>query len=602
LSVERPRPRLRDILRVARALKLVWAVAPGRASVGIVLTILQGVLPAAAAWLTKIIVDAVAQGVGGQDPESVFRHVALLIVLAGGVALAAVLLRSAQTLVDETLGQVVSDHVTDLIHARSVAVDLEYYENPRYHDALYRAQQEAPYRPSSIVKNLTATGQALVTLVAMVCLLLTLHWLVGLVVLAAAVPTAIVRLHFSGRLYTWKRRRTEMERQSYYVHWLLTDSTHAKEVRLLGLGQKLRDRYLQLRGQLRRESLGLARQRSVSEVLAGAAAVFLTFGAFAYVAWRAVGGAITVGMMVLYYQAFQASLNSLQSIMRGLAALYEDSLFLTDYDEFMNLEPHVLSPAKPRPMPVQMTTGISFEKVSFGYPDTLRTALREVSLTIRPGEVTALVGPNGSGKTTAVKLLCRLYDPSGGRITLDGVDLRDFDLVELRRHLSVTFQDFAHYQFTARENINLGDVDVEATDPAITRAAIDTGAHETILRLREGYETVLGKWFEGGEELSAGEWQRIALARTFLRRANILVLDEPASALDPQAEWDVFQHLKELAKERAILVVSHRFSAVRSADQIYVFDQGRIVESGTHDNLVARGGHYARMNRVQTEA
>jgi ATP-binding cassette subfamily B protein len=584
LSDERPRPRPRDVLRVGRTLRLVWSVARGWSSASLALTVLQGALPAAAVWLTKLIVDAVTQSVGGDDPGASFRHIALLIVLAGGLALAAVLLRSAQALVDETLGQVVSDHVTDLIHARSVAVDLEYYENPRYHDALYRAQQEAPYRPSAIVKNLTSTGQALISLAAMVALLFTLHWLVGLVILAAAIPAAVVRVHFSGKLYSWKRRRTEIQRRSYYMHWLLTDSSHAKEVRTLALGRRLRDEYVKLRGQLRRESLVLAGRRSLAELLAGAVAVLATFGAFGYVAWRAFKGAITVGMMVLYYQAFQTSLGSLQAVMRGLAALYEDSLFLSDYDEFMSLEPHVLSPAKPRPLPLPLTRGVSFEDVSFSYPDTKRTALKDISLTVRPGEVTALVGVNGSGKTTIIKLLCRLYDPSAGRITLDGLDLRELDLVTLRRQMSVLFQDFGQYQFTAQENIGLGDTDVEASSPAIEEAARDAGAHETILGLRDGYSTVLGKWFEGGEELSAG------------------VLDEPASALDPQAEWDVFQHLKAVARERAVLVVSHRFSTVRNADRIYVFDQGRLVESGTHGQLVALGGHYCRMNRAQDSA
>jgi ATP-binding cassette subfamily B protein len=601
LPDERLRPRPRDILRVGRALKLVWSIARGWTTISIALTIVQGVLPAASIWITKLIVDAVAQGVGGQDSGSLFRHVALLIALAGGVALAAMLLRSAQTLVDETLGQVVSDHVTDLIHARSVAVDLEYYENPRYHDALYRAQQEAPYRPASIVKNLTATGQSLVSLMTMVALLLTLHWLVGLVVLVAAVPAAVVRLHFSGKMYLWKRRRTEMERRSYYVHWLLTDSGHAKEVRSFALGPLLRGQYTRFRDQLRRESLGLAKHRSLAELMAGAAAVIATFGAFAYIAWRAVEGAITVGMMVLYYQAFQTSLNSLQSVLRGFAALYEDSLFLSDYDEFMSLESHVLSPPKPRPLPSPMRVGLAFENVSFDYPDTARTALKDMSLTIRPGEVTALVGPNGSGKTTLVKLLCRLYDPSAGRITLDGINLRDFDLLDLRRELSIMFQDVAQYQFTARENISLGDVDIKATEPDIETAARDAGAHQTILGLRNGYDTVLGKWFEGGEDLSAGEWQKLALARCFLRKAQVLVLDEPAGALDPQAEWEVFQRVRELACDRAVLVISHRLSRVRNADHIYVFDQGHVVESGKHDDLLAMGGEYARMYRVQAE-
>ncbi len=602
LTDEKRRPKVRDALRLGRALKLVWSVAPGWTAVSVVLTVLQGILPLATVWLMKLIVDGVTEGIAGPGHGAAFRDVAILIILAGTVALVVVVLRSLGSMVDQILGQTVTDHVTDIIHAQSVAVDLEYYENPRFHDALYRAQQEAPYRPTSIVKNLTSTGQALVTLVAMAGLLLTLHWAVGLIVLGAAVPGAVVRFRYSGRLYTWRRRRTETERQSYYAHWLLTDETHAKEMRLFGLGERFRSWHRQLRRQLRRELIGLTSRRSLAELGAGATAVLAVFGTFAYIAWRAVNGAITVGMMVAYYQAFQTSLGSLQAVLHGLAALYEDNLFLTYYDEFMALEPRVLPPAEPKPMPRPIAEGIAFCSVNFSYPDTERTALQNISVAIRPGEITAFVGPNGSGKTTLVKLMCRLYDPSDGCITLDGVDLRQFDVVDLRRHMSVIFQDFAHYQLTVRENIRLGNVSLAETDQAIETAAHDAGAHEAIAGLRNGYDTILGKWFEEGEELSVGEWQKIALARAFVRDAQILVFDEPTSALDPQAEWDIFQHIKELARGRAVVLISHRFSTVRTADRIHIFDQGRIIESGTHDELMTLGGRYAQMYEIQAKA
>ncbi len=590
------------MLRLGRALKLVWSVAPGWTAASVALTILQGVLPLAAVWLLKLIVDAIARGITESDHSAAFRHVALLIGLAAVVGLAAVIMRSLGALTDQILGRAVTDHVTDLIHAKSVAVDLEYYENPEYHDALYRAQQEAPFRPMSTVSNLTSTGQALVTLLSMAGLLLTLHWAVGLIVLAAAVPGAVVRFLYSGRLFAWQRKQTEVERQSYYAHWLLTDSAHAKEIRLFDLGDRFRVWHRELRQRLRRGLIGIAARRSLAELSSGAVAVLAVFGAFAYIAWRALKGSISVGLVVLYYQAFQTSLGSLQAVLRGLAALYEDSLFLSFYDEFMALEPRVLPPDHPLPLPRPMQQGIRFEHVDFSYPDTDRTALRDLSLTIRPGEVTALVGPNGSGKTTLVKLLCRLYDPSSGAVTMDGTDLRRFDLVDLRREMSVIFQDFAQYQLTARENIRLGNVGLTESDPVIEAAARDSGADETIRGLRHGYDTILGKWFDEGEELSVGEWQKVALARAFVRDAQILVLDEPTSALDPQAEWDVFQHIKELARGRAVILISHRFSTVRSADQIHIFDQGRIIESGTHEELVALGGRYAEMYEVQARA
>jgi ATP-binding cassette subfamily B protein len=598
--------KVRESLRIGRALKLVWSVAPGWTAASVALTVLQGLLPLATVWLMKLIVDAVTEGITADDPGAAFRDVAVLIGLAAAVALVGVALRSLATMVDQALGQTVTDHVTDLIHAQSVVVDLEYYENPRYHDALHRAQQEAPYRPTAIVNDLTSTGQALVSLVAMAALLLTLHWAVGLIVLGAAIPGAWVRFRYSGKLFQWQRRRTETERQAYYAHWLLTDSSHAKEVRLFGLGDRFRAWHRELRARLRGELIGLGRRRSLAELGAGIVAVLAVFGTFAFIAWQTIQGVISLGMMVAYYQAFQTSLTSLQAVLAGLAKLYEDNLFLSYYEEFMALEPRVLPPAQPTPVPRPMTEGIRFENVDFSYPDTERTALKDVSLAIRPGEVTALVGPNGSGKTTVVKLLCRLYDPSAGGITLDGIDLRGFDVVDLRREMSVIFQDFAEYQLTVRENIRLGNVSLAEHDPAIERAARDAGAHEVISGLRHGYDTILGKWFDEGEELSVGEWQKIALARAFVRDAQILVFDEPTSALDPLAEWSVFQHIKELAGGqmlgRAVILISHRFSTVRMADRIHIFDQGSIIESGTHEELVALGGRYAEMYAVQARA
>ena len=602
MAERRHTPRVRDVVRLGRALKLVWKVAPAWTVISAVVTIVQGLLPLATVWLLKLIIDGITTGVTAADHDAAFRHVAVLIVLAAAVGLVLVVLRSIGTMVDETLGRTVTDHVMDIIHAQSVAVDLEYYENARYHDALYRAQQEAPFRPSSIVRNLTSTGQSLVTLLGMAGLLLTLHWAVGLIVLCAAIPGGLVRFFYSNQLYAWQRRRTEAERQSFYAHFLLTDSGHAKEMRLFGLGDRFRGWYRELRTQLRKERVHLSGRRSLAELGAGAAAVFAVFGTFAYIAWRAIHATLSIGLVVAYYQAFQTSLSSLQAVLGGLTALYEDSLFLTYYDEFMALAPHILSPERPAHLPRPMTEGICYDNVRFSYPDTDRVALDGVSLTIRPGEVTALVGPNGSGKTTLVKLLCRLYDPSAGTISLDGTDLRRFDVVDLRANMSVIFQDFAKYQLTVKENIRLGNVALAEDDPAIQAAARDADADHAVARLRHGYDTMLGKWFDEGEELSVGEWQKIALARAFVRDAQILVLDEPTSALDPQAEWDVFQHIKRLARGRAVVLISHRFSTVRTADRIHIFDNGRIVESGTHEELVALGGRYAQMYEVQARA
>ena len=598
----RTAPRVRDILHVVDAVRLVWNSAPGWTVLNLTVAVVQGFLPLVSLYLVKLIVDAVAVGITSTDHAAALGQVGLYIALAALVGISAALLKSLGALAAEAMGQVVTDHVSDLIHAKSVAVDLEYYENSRYYDVLHHAQAEAPSRPMQIVTDLLSTLQGGVSVFAVAWLLFSFSWVMALVVIVAALPGALLRARHSGRLYRWAREQTSTERRAWYLHWLLTDGTHAAEVRLLGLGPFLRGLFRDLRTTLRAERLGLAKRRATADVVGSTAAVLAVFATFASLAWQTIIGAITIGSMVMYYQAFQTGLGAIQQVLSGLAGLYEDNLFLTSFHEFMGLEPRVLPASDPKPVPRPMTDGLRFSSVDFAYPDTTRTALEDISLAIRPGEVVALVGPNGSGKTTLVKLLCRLYDPTSGTVTLDGVDLREFDVDELRRHASFVLQDFAMYQFTARENIRVGNVALSPADPAIEAAARDAGVHETIMALPSGYDTELGKWFDEGEELSHGEWQKVALARAFVRDAQILVFDEPTSALDPEAEARVFERIRELARDRAVVLISHRFSTVRGADRIYILDRGRIIESGTHDELVALNGRYAKMYEVQARA
>jgi len=596
------RPRLKDALHIGVAMRLVWDAAPGWTVLNVVMAVVQGVLPLLSVYLLKLILDAVTQGITSADHAAAFRKAALFIALAAAVGLAAALMRSLGALVGEAMGQVVTDHVSDIIHSKSLAVDLEYYENSKYYDVLHRAQQEAPSRPMRIVTDLMSTVQSLISLVAMAGLLVKLSWALGLIIIVAAIPGALVRVRFSGKMYRWQRERSMAERQSWYLHWLLTDGTRAKEVRLFGLGELFRGMFHDLRQILRKERIGIATHRAWADFAGGAAAVLAIFGTFAYIAWKTITGAISLPSMVMYYQAFQIGLTSLQALLTGLAGLYEDNLFLTYYHEFMTLQARLSEPLEPRPMPQRLSEGIVFHGVTFSYADTTRTALADIDLDIRPGEVCALVGANGSGKTTLVKLLCRLYDPQQGHITLDGVDLRDLATAELRRGVSVIFQDYSQYQFSARQNIWVGNIDLPEGSEAVVEAARASGADEVIGGLRHGYDTILGKWFEDGEELSIGEWQKVALARAFVRDAQVLVFDEPTSALDPTAEWKAFEHIRELAQGCAVLLISHRFSTVRTADRIHILEHGRIIESGSHDELVAQDGTYARMYEVQARA
>jgi ATP-binding cassette subfamily B protein len=383
---------------------------------------------------------------------------------------------------------------------------------------------------------------------------------------------------------------------------MLSTDQAAKEIRLFHLGPLFIERFKTLREQMRRERLGLAGKSALAEFGTRTAATVAVYGAYGFMAVRTLQGAITLGGLTMYYQAFQRGQGLLQGVFSGIVGLYEHNLYLSDLEEFLKLERRVAEPADPRPVPRPMQRGIAFENVTFNYPTRAgEPILEDISLTIRPGEMIALVGENGAGKTTLIKLLCRLYDPTAGRITWDGVDLRDFDTVALRREISVIFQDYVKYQLTARENIQFGNADLPPDEARVVEAATHSGADPVIRNLKDGYDTVLGKWFDGGEELSIGQWQKVALARAFLRESQVIVLDEPTSAMDAKAEYELFRQFRQLAAGRAAVLISHRFSTVRMADCIYVLEGGRIIERGTHADLMTRNGTYARLFEMQAQ-
>ena len=593
--------KIQRTLRLDFALRLVWQSAPGWTVASLALLVVQGALPLVSLYLMKLTVDAVTTALEAPDKGAAFGQVALLIGVTGGVALVSALARSVAGLVSEAQGQVVTDQMSDILHAKSIEVDLEYYESAQYYDKLHRAQREAPFRPIRIVNGLVQVAQNGISLLAMAGLLFSFHWGIAAVLFVAAIPGLFVRLRYAGQKYRWQRQRTPAERQSWYFHWMLTGDRHAKEIRLFDLGSLFRRRFRDLRQQLRRERLEITTRRSIAELVAQTSATLAVFGSYAFIAYRTVQGAITLGDLVMYYQAFQRGQGFLQRVLSGLAGLYEDNLFLSNLYEFLDLKPKVVEPRHPQPVPQPMQTGIAFDHVSFQYPTGTREVLEDISLHIRPGEVVALVGENGSGKTTLIKLLCRLYDPASGTITLDGVDLRQLETTALRRKISVIFQDYAQYHLTARENIWFGNVAMPPDEEQIAEAARHAGADDVITGLPQGYETILGKWFEDGEELSVGEWQKVALARAFLRDAQIIVLDEPTSSLDAKAEYEVFRKFRQLAACRTAILISHRFSTVRMADRIFVLEGGRIIESGAHDELVRLGGTYARLFETQAQ-
>ena len=585
---------------MSRAIRMVWAGSARWTLLNLGLSVIQAVLPVAGLYLLRGIINAVVGAAKNPLTPGQFHKLTLLIAGALLVQLFAALCKSFAQVVGEAQSAKVTEYMEDLLHRKAVEVDLEFYETPAYKNTLHRAQQEAPYRPTRIVFGLTQMIQSGLSLIAIAgVILFSVHWTFGLFFLIVAIPGLLMRLRQSRLMYEWQVERTPVERRLDYYNWTLTSSYHAKENRLFNLGPFLSRRAADLRRGLSQRRLRFASHRAASEFVTQSSASLVMFGAFGFLAWRAGSGAITIGVLVMFYQAFQRGLGFFQEFLSALAGLYENNLFVRNVYAFLDLDAALPEPAVPRLMTHPIRQGIRFENVRFQYRDSSRSCLDDVSLVIEPGEVVALVGENGAGKSTLIKLLCRMYDPADGRITIDGTDLRQFNKKELRRAISVVFQDFAQFHLSARENIWVGNVELPPADEAIIRSARAAGADEYIRKLRAGYDTMLGNQFDGGEELSIGQWQKIALARAFLRTSEIIILDEPTSALDPKAEFEVFEKFRELAAGRSTLLISHRLSTVKMADRIYVLNNGRISEHGTHAELVSRGMDYAELYNTQ---
>src|SRR5687768_87350 len=549
------RERLAGSLRLTRALRLVWEGSRVLTIVSFLLVLLQALLPLAVLYLTKLVIDALYAVAQGGDIA--FSHILMLLGLAAGAGLLGSLLGVISGLVAEDHSNRVTDRVLGTLNRKSVEMDLRYYEDATFHDSLHRAQRDAPYRPTAVLNNMLRLTQAGLLIVGIVGLLVTIHWLLAVFLFLAVLPSVLVRVRHADRYYKWQKRTSQLDRQVGYLSYLLLQPPTAKEVRLFGLGEVLADRYQELLRRLRRESFDLSKTRGGGDAIAQTVAAVVVFGAFVYIAWRTYQGDLSIGDLVMYFGAVQRGQSAAQGLFSALAGLYEDNLFLTTLEEFMAVEPEITAPPVPEPVPDPIRQGIVFEDVSFRYPGSSRPLLAGIDLEIRPGEVIALVGANGAGKTTIVKLLCRLYDPDAGRITVDGIDLRRFDPVELRREISVVFQDFVHFGLPARDNIWFGDVTRPREGMDVVDAARTSGADRFLRELRYGYDTVLGPLFSQGEELSIGQWQKVATARAFFRDAQLLVVDEPTSALDALAEAELFEKLRDLVQGRSTVLISH---------------------------------------------
>lgn len=591
---------LPEVFRYTRqALTLVWNTSKGLTVALAVLTLVAGVLPAAIAYVGALIVDAVVaamteQQSGAADLSDVLGYVVLEGVMVAALAAAQRGLSSCQSLLRAQLGQ----RVNEMILEKALTLELQQFEDAEFYDKLTRARREASSRPLSLVMRSFGLVQNVIALVSFASLLWQFSpWAVAVLMLAG-LPAFVAEAKFSGdafRLFRWRSPETRMQ---MYLETVLAREDHAKEVKLFELGPVLLKRYRKIFEKVFREDRALTIRRDTWGFFLGLIGTAAFYGAYGWIALSTVRGQITLGQMTMYVLLFRQGQAAVSAILSAIGGMYEDNLYLSTLYEFLDTPVRETSGRITRGLDV--SEGVRFEHVSFTYPGSSNPAVEDVSFQLRPGESLALVGENGSGKTTLIKLLTRLYVPSAGRITLDGIDLAEWDPDILRRRVSVIFQDFARYQFTVGENIGAGDVEHFADEARWREAAELAMASDFVDGLPEGFETQLGKWFRDGRELSGGQWQKIALARAFMREdADILVMDEPTAAMDARAEAQIFEQFRELAKDRMVILISHRFSTVRMADQILVIQGGRVLESGSHSELMELDGHYSNLFTLQ---
>ena len=592
--------RLAALKHIPPLLRLVFQTHRGYTTAILFLRAIRSLIPVAVLWIGKLIIDGVIAGVAvaraGQTPD--WWHLAVLVGLELGIAVVGEGLARLSSLLESLLGDLFGNRLSVRLMEHAATLDLAQFEDAEIYDHLERARRQTIGR-IGLFTLLLGTAQDLITLISLASVLLVqLPWLL-LLLTVAVLPAFLGEAHFASLGYSLLFQWTPERRLLDYLRYMGASDESAKEVKLFGLSGFLVDRYAKLSDKFYQENKSLAVRRNIVSTLLVTLGTIGYYGAYGVIIYRTVLGAFSIGTLTFLAGSFRQSRDLIQRVLLALSQVYEQSLYLSDLFTFFDVQPTVVTKPGARAVPRPIKTGFHFENVGFRYPGSERWAVRHLTFTFEPDERIALVGENGAGKTTLVKLLARLYDPDEGRILLDGVDLRDYDLDSLRKNIGIIFQDFVRYDFVLRENIGVSQVEALDDDARIREAARRSLADSVAKRVPHGFDQMLGRRFDDGVELSGGEWQKVALARAYMRDAQVLILDEPTAALDARAEYEVFLRFAELTRGRMAVLISHRFSTVRMADRILVLKDGELVDDGTHEELLARGGLYAELFSLQ---
>jgi ATP-binding cassette subfamily B protein len=589
--------RLGALKNIPAFFKLVWQSAPGMMAANMVLRFIKAAIPFLLLYTGKLIIDKVLH-LSRHNDSAAAVDLWVLVGIEFGLALLSDGLIRAITLLDSLLGDLFSNHTSVRIMQHAAKLDLDQFEDATFYDKLERARQQTTGR-TILLSQVMSQVQDLITMAFLAAGLLVFNpWLILLLVIAI-LPAFLGESYFNDQTYALSRWQTPQRRELDYLRYIGASDETAKEIKMFSLSGFIIDRFKTLSEKFYFDSQRIAIKRSIWGTFFALLGSLGYYGAYVFIIQRTVTGVLTIGELTFLAGSFRQLKSLLEGILSRFTMVSQGAIYLRDFFEFFEIEPKIQNTFKPRPFPDPIREGFQFEDVGFKYLNSDRWANRHLNFRLDPGEKLALVGENGAGKSTLVKLLARLYDPTEGRILLDGIDLREYDLGELRRHIGIIFQDFLRYQMTFSQNIAAGNIEEKENEEQIIASARQSLAHELAQKLPAGYDQMLGRRFAEGVELSGGEWQKVAIARAYMRDAQLIILDEPTSALDARAEFQVFERFTDLTKGKMAVLISHRFSTVRMADRIIVLDKGEIVEMGSHDELIAKGGRYAELFNLQ---